>query len=170
MMCNNQAERGNHTVVISKEVMKVVAEQTFEIATRDVVESDCSAKKMKNLTSNIMRDVSEQANPQLMLTIAKRVESWKHDGSITWKKGVKSFARLYENIRQIYVGQCDGSTELVIVVNDVLLDEVLGYNEFCFELLEDFEDIANFYIFDEEEFESMSVEYSEYNKLYQRGL
>ena len=45
----------------------------------------------------------------------------------------------------------------------------MDYNDFCFELLEDYNSITNFYIFDEEEYESMKMEYAGYKKIYQRG-
>ena len=55
-------------------LINTLARQTFEIAQKDVLESEVSVNKMKHLTSDIMKDVSKQDNARLMLQTAKQVE------------------------------------------------------------------------------------------------
>ena len=89
------------------------------------------------------------------------------DSDYGWKMILSTFARKFDNIKMIYTGQCETGKDIIIIVDNICSDEVFQYNDFCFELMDDFSDIGNFMIFDEAEFEGM--EYKNYTKMYQKG-
>lgn len=157
-----------NNIKLNNDVVKLIVDQSFEVAQKDV-ENTSSTKGMKDLTINIMKDISDHADLNLMATVAKRVNVWKRNEIPLWKKGLLSLARKYENITAIYLKQYKEDIEFLIIVNDILSDEVLAYNEFCFELIEDFPEIDNFYIFGESEYKDMYTEYTEFNNIFQRG-
>lgn len=142
-----------------------VIKDVYEAAKGNVKKSDATQEQYKKLTLDVMEVVGERQDYPTMVTIAKYVKDWEEDKTIEWKRGLCSLARNYENIKDIYVGETKGDYEVIIVVQDVLCSEVLAYNDFCFELMEDFQDIKNFSVFDEEEYEGMKSEYVKYSKL-----
>lgn len=168
-MSNNVYAKDNlNKVKLNNDFVKLIVDQSFEVDQNDI-ENTSSTKGMKDLTINIMKDISDHADLNLMVTVAKRVNAWKRNEIPLWKKGLLSLARKYENITAIYLKQYKEKMEFIIIVKDILCDEVLAYNEFCFELLEDFPRIDNFYIFDETEYKDMHAEYTEFNNIFQRG-
>lgn len=167
-MNNTQVKINSNSIRIN-ELTKLVIDQSFSTAKKDVENSISSAKEIKELTTNIMQDISNREDTALMVDVIKTVNRWRKTEVSRWGKGLISLANTYQNINAIYVKQNKEDTEFLLVVDDILSDEVLQYNEFCFELLEDFPEIDNFYIFDEEEYKGMYAEYVDFNKLYQRG-
>lgn len=166
---NNTQEKVNPNSFRINELRRLIIDQSFHTAKREVEYTTSSTNEIKELTANIMQDISNRQDPDLMVEVIKRVQRWKKAETPLWQKGLLSLANTYSNISAIYVNHERESTEFLLVVDDVLSDEVLQYNEFCFELMEDVPQISNFYIFDEEEYRGMHTEYADYNQFYLRG-
>lgn len=163
---NSRAERNQEA---ERAIVDFAARVNFEIAKEEVKRTDYAVSEIKELTFDIMDKVSNNGNVSLMNTIARNVRNWKKDKTIEWKSSLNAYARSREDIVNIYVGKNTTGNEVIIVADDVVSEQVLEHNEFCFELLDTHADIVNFMVLDQEEYECMSIEFEGYKKIYQRG-
>ena len=148
---------------------KEFAKINFENAKSQLNEKDCSSGEIKGLTTNIMEFVSDDNNANLMNHIAAAVENWGKDKTLAWKKKLSEYARANSDIIAVYCGAKDGNNKFVIVAEQSFGDMALHHNDFCFELFDEYENISDFMVLDQEEFKGMKEIYAEFSKIYQRG-
>ena len=148
------------------EFTQCMSGMVMENAIEEVKTSEFSADKVKGLTVDIMKKVSDKKDAQLMNSVAAAVDMWKNDDAKEWRNSLVNFARTQDDIVNVYV---ENGNEFVIVMEDSASDKVLEYNEFGFQLAEKYSNIKNFMVIDEEEFESMEDFFSDLKKIYQRG-
>lgn len=163
-MMNNKNKR-EMDLLNNENFIKSYLKLNFEIAKKNFEESNFSVTETKEIATDIMNLVSSSNDYNLMSIIAKKIESWKNDTRLIWKEALNSYARTHQDILQIWIYE----NEIIVVVDSVISDDIIEHNDFCFDLMDKFNGICNFMIFDLEEFESLQSEFLDYKKTYQRG-
>lgn len=161
------------TIIINtyqfSEFSKTMSCAYLNTAIESVRNTNFSANEIKGIAVDIMKKVADKKDTELMNCVADTVELWKNDKTKGWKMTLAKFARVNNDIFSIYAGRSENGNEFVIVVDDSASDDILDYSEFCFELAEKYNNIANFMILDREEYSDMEDFFSGFKKIYQRG-
>lgn len=148
---------------------KSMSKVYFETSVDAVKNTSFSINEIKGMTLDIMKKVSEKEDTDLMNSVATTVEAWQKDKTKAWKSSLAKFSRVRQDVYSVYAGKTDKGNEFVIVLDDSACDDILDCTEFCFELAEKHDNIADFMILDREEYDDMQDFFSGFRKIYQRG-
>lgn len=156
--------------MINIDVFQLKVNLQFEGAKEDVKKSNATVEQFKDLTVNLMDEISKKQDLEEMCAVTNAINKWKTDKTLSWKAALTEYGRACDDIVNIFVGENSEGSEIVIVADSVITQAVLEHNDYCFDLCDDNEDIDNFVVYDKEEFDCMKKEYTNYKKVYQRGV
>ena len=140
----------------------------FNIASESVKKSNATIGQYKELTVDILDEISRKQDMKQMYEVSNAILAWKADKTSVWKDALVEYGRECDDIINIFVGENAYGNEIIIVADSVVTQAVLEHNDFCFDLCDNHSNIENFIVYDAEEFEYLKEEYAEYKKVYQR--
>jgi len=140
----------------------------FEVSYSHVKKSDRSTSAYKTLSINLMDSVRAGGDIATIASVGKIVQKWALD-STEWVNKLLNFCEEKEDIYQLLLGENNSEKEVIVVVDDTTKEWVLDYNEFLFDIRDEYEEIEDFMVIDRIMLPAVDSMYKEVNCLYERG-
>lgn len=118
----------------------------------------------------MMEETCSHNSAEQMNGMVDIIDGWSLDiEQHIWKDEVILFCRNNSDIVSAMTGIKDDGQDLIIVMEDSTSDNVLDYNEFCFQMKEKYNEPDDFMVLDCNTAKGIECLYKKINTIYERG-
>lgn len=133
-----------------------------------VRQSDFSKGRYKALTLDIMEGVKSSGNMDAAWNTLGAVQKWV--GKETkYSAEIISFSKKHQDIKEALICTNNDTSDVVIVVDDTTKDVILDYNEFLFDIRDNYDEVHDFMVVDEDMLDAVNAMYESKRWIYKRG-
>lgn len=141
---------------------------TFEMSKQCVRSSNSNHTEYKALTLDIMKEVESGHDAYTMAAVANVVGKWACE-QVEYYKEVIKFCREHHDISEALLGDNCEKKDIILLVDDSTKEEVLDYNDFMFEVRENYSEVDDFIIIDNFMKSAIEAMYHNLECIYVRG-
>lgn len=141
---------------------------SLDDASETVRKSDFSKGKYKALTLDIMEGVKNSGDLDAIWNTLEVVQKWVGK-EIKYLSEIVSFSKEHQDIRSALICSNNDINDIIMIVDDATKDVVLDYNEFLFDIRDNYGEVHDFMVVDENMLEAVNAMYESQRWIYKRG-
>ena len=141
---------------------------SLDDASDTVRKSDFSKGKYKALTLDIMDGVKNSGDLDAIWNTLGAVQKWVGKET-NYLEEILSFFKEQQDIKAVLICGNNDISDIIIIVDDTTKDVVLDYNDFLFDISDNYDEIHDFMVVDEDMLEAVNAMYESQRWIYKRG-